>query len=55
MTIKTLPNKLEYKYGEQLDLTGGTIEFKQGNETKILNITKDMVTGYNPKRLETKH
>ena len=51
MTIKTLPNKLEYKYGEQLDLTGGTIEFKQGNETKILNITKDMVTGYNPKNI----
>ena len=51
MTIKTLPNKLEYKYGEQLDLTGGTIEFKQGNETKILNITKDMVTGYNPKKI----
>ena len=51
MTIKTLPNKLEYKYGEQLDLTGGTIEFKQGNETKILNIIKDMVTGYNPKKI----
>ena len=51
MTIKTLPNKLEYKYGEQLDLTGGTIEFKQGNETKILNITKDMVTGYNSKKI----
>ena len=51
MTIKTLPNKLEYKYGEQLDLTGLTIEFKQGNETKILNITKDMVTGYNSKKI----
>ena len=51
MTIKTLPNKLEYKYGEQLDLTGGTIEFKQDNETKILNITKDMVTGYNSKKI----
>ena len=51
MTIKTLPNKLEYKYGEQLDLTGGTIEFKQGSETKIINITKDMVTGYNSKKI----
>ena len=51
MTIKTLPNKLEYKYGEQLDLTGGTIEFKQGNDTKIINITKDMVTGYNSKKI----
>ena len=51
MTIKTLPNKLEYKYGEALDITGGTIEFKQGSETKIINITKDMVTGYNPKKI----
>ena len=51
MTIKTLPNKLEYKYGESLDLTGGTIEFKQGSETKIINITKDMVTGYNSKKI----
>ena len=51
MTIKTLPNKLEYKYGEPLDLTGGTIEFKQGSETKIINITKDMVTGFNPKKI----
>ena len=51
MTIKTLPNKLEYKYGELLDLTGGTIEFKQGSETKIINITKDMVTGYNSKKI----
>ncbi len=50
MTIKTLPNKLEYKYGEQLDLTGGTI-VKQGSETKIINITKDMVTGYNSKKI----
>ena len=51
MTIKTLPNKLEYKYGESLDLTGGTIEFKQGSETKIINITKDMITGYNSKKI----
>ena len=51
MTIKTLPNKLEYKYGESLDLTGGTLEFKEGNETQIINITQDMITGYNSKEI----
>ena len=51
MTIKTLPNKLEYKYGESLDLTGGTLEFKKGNETQIINITQDMITGYNSKEI----
>ena len=51
MTIKTLPNKLEYKYGESLDLTGGTFEFKKGNETQIINITQDMITGYNSKEI----
>ena len=51
MTIKTLPNKLEYKYGESLDLTGGKLEFKKGNETQIINITQDMITGYNSKEI----
>ena len=51
MTIKTLPNKLEYNYGESLDLTGGTLEFKKGNETQIINITQDMITGYNSKEI----
>ena len=51
MTIKTLPNKLEYKYGESLDLAGGTLEFKKGNETQIINITQDMITGYNSKEI----
>ena len=51
MTIKTLPNKLEYKCGESLDLTGGTLEFKKGNETQIINITQDMITGYNSKEI----
>ena len=50
--IKTLPNKLDYKYGEELDLTGGTIQVtKTSGNTEILNITKQMVSGYNPKKL----
>lgn len=52
MVIVTLPNKLEYKYGENLDLTGGTVALvKQTGTQKPVNITKDMVTGYNPNKL----
>ena len=52
MVIKTLPDKLDYKYGEELDLTGGTIQItKTSGSTQILNITKQMISGYNPKKL----
>ena len=54
MKIKTLPNKTKYKYGESLDLTGGTIEItKESGIKETLNITKDMVSGYNSKKLGT--
>ena len=50
--IKTLPNKLEYRYGESLNLEGGTIEIiKESGESTIEKITKDMVSGFNPKKL----
>ena len=50
--IKTLPTKLNYRYGENLDVTGGTIEvIKESGASQIINITKDMVSGYNPKKL----
>ena len=52
MKIKTLPTKTEYKYGESLYLTGGTIEITKDSGTKeTINITKDMVSGYNSKKL----
>ena len=52
MKIKTLPTKTEYKYGESLDLTGGTIEITKDSGTKeTINITKDMVSGCNSKKL----
>ena len=52
MKIKTLPTKTEYKYGESLDLTGGTIEITKDSGTKeTINITKDMISGYNSKKL----
>ena len=50
--LKTLPNKLDYLYGESLDLTGATLEVtKESGDAEIINVTKDMVSGYNSKRL----
>ena len=44
------PNKTDYKYGENLDLTGGKIIIKIDDGTKEeKEITKEMVSGYNPK------
>ena len=52
MIIKTLPDKLDYLYGESLDVSGGTIEVtKESGAIEIINITKAMVSGYNPNKL----
>ena len=52
MIIKTLPTKLDYKYGESLDLTGGTIEItKESGVKEIINMTPSMVSGYNSKKI----
>ena len=48
----TAPSKTDYKYGEDLDLTGGKITeiMASGNKGKVTEITKDMVSGYNPEK-----
>ena len=52
MIIKTLPDKLDYRYGESLDLTGGTIEVeKESGLKEVLDMKNSMITGYNPKTL----
>ena len=52
MIIKTLPTKSDYKYGESLDLTGGTIEVtKESGAKEIINMTSSMVSGYNSKTI----
>ena len=48
IALNTPPNKTEYKYGENLDVTGGTIKVIKTSGTDIVNITQDMVSGYNP-------
>ncbi len=52
MKIKTLPNKLNYRYGESLDVTGGTIEIeKESGAKEVITMTKAMVTGYHANQL----
>ncbi len=49
MILVTLPNKLDYLYGESLDLTGGSIALiKESGQTSPIPMTKDMVSGYYP-------
>ena len=49
----TTPNKKEYKYGEELDLTGGKITeiMASGKTGKVVEITKDMVSGFDSKSI----
>ncbi len=49
MILVTLPDMLEYRYGEELNLTGGTIALiKESGQTSPIPMTKDMVSGYSP-------
>ena len=49
--IKTNPNKTQYKYGEELDLTGATISAVKGSGTVEIPVTEDMVSGYDKEKL----
>ncbi|MCL6572441.1 MAG: InlB B-repeat-containing protein, partial [Bacillus sp. (in: Bacteria)] len=49
VSIASLPEKLQYIQGVQLDLTGGKLSVKTNHgNTKEVEITKDMVSGYDP-------
>ena len=49
INLKSLPNKTTYLYGEELDLTGAVLEaVTVSGDTKTVNITKNMISGYNP-------
>ena len=48
ISLKTAPTKVEYEINEQLDVTGGVITVnKASGATEDVNITKEMVTGFN--------
>ena len=46
--LKVIPNKTTFKYGEELDLSGGTVQviMKSGEVNETANLTIDMVSGY---------
>jgi len=47
VVIASEPNKKEYKYGEQIDLTGALLEIQYTNVTsELIDITEDMASGY---------
>ena len=50
--MASLPTKTSYNYGENLDVTGAKITVKKlvGADEEI-NVTNDMVSGYNPNQL----
>jgi len=46
--LKVIPNKTTFKYGEELDLSGGTVQviMKSGEVNETADLTIDMVSGY---------
>jgi len=51
-TTLTEPTKVDYKYNEDLDVTGGRIKVNWANGTvSNVNLTTSMVTGYNKTQL----
>ena len=52
IVIKNKPDKLTYKYGEALDLTGLAVnKVRENGDEEAIEVTAEMVTGYNPNTL----
>ena len=48
ISMNTNPTKVQYEYNEELDLTGAKIDVvKENGEESIVDVTADMVSGYN--------
>ena len=53
IAMKTNPTKVEYKYGEDLDLTGAVIAVSmRSGTTQDVNVTSSMISGYNKNQLD---
>ncbi len=54
ISIQFSPTKINYKYGEAIDLSGAQIKITYANaSTQIIAITSDMISGYNANQLGT--
>ena len=51
ISINTLPDKTTYDQGENLDVTGATINVTKDSGIKQVPVTPDMVTGYDPNKV----
>ena len=49
--VVSQPNKTEYTYGEELDLTGAKLEVTKGSGVSTIDITEEMVSSFNPNQL----
>ena len=48
ISIKKTPNKTTYDFGEGLDLTGAKLNVVKYSGVYVIDITEDMISGYNP-------
>ncbi len=48
ISMASMPNKTSYKYGEDIDITGTTINVVKTSGVYTINVTKDMISGYSP-------
>ena len=46
ISLNTEPNKKDYQYGEDIDVTGATIKVIKTSGVHIVTVTKDMISGY---------
>ncbi|MCI8620544.1 MAG: hypothetical protein HFJ50_01660 [Clostridia bacterium] len=51
--LNVIPNKTTFKYGEELDLTGGVVQvvMKSGAIDETVDLTEDMISGYDKEQL----
>lgn len=48
IALNSEPNKINYKNGEAIDITGATINIVKSSGIKTIPVTYDMISGYNP-------
>ena len=46
ISMNSNPTKVTYKYGEELNIDGATINVEKDSGTKVIPVTAEMVTGY---------
>ncbi len=53
ISMNTFPNKTEYTQGQDLDLTGATIKVTRLSGTEVIEVTKEMISGFDPNKVGT--